>query len=234
MDGQFAPGQDIQMVARGTQAPPGAAAVSTLTYVGGVHASGNAITLPATLLAGDLGVLTAMAFNGGNNTTYSVPGDFTMITDGGRGTPVLNATMVAFVKILETSDISRLISTVNGDAEGNDFYVFRPDNPITGFAYNTWETEYQATAQPAQDTVDLSVPAAPFVWFGMGGGDPGSSATLTVSVAFDATFDAVSTSLGDTRAGYKIYNSAGPSGVTLRMNDVGANNVQMTGWVRVY
>lgn len=209
--------------------------VSSLTYITGTHTSGNAITLPATLLAGDLGVLIASAGNSGNNTTYSVPGDFTMITDGGRGTPVLNATCVAFAKILETSDISRLIDTVNGDEEGNSFFVFRPDNPITGFAYNTWDFEYQATNQPAQDTVDLSIPTPPFVWFGHAGGDPGSSAVFsTNSPAFDATFDPVSAATWDVRTGYKIYNSAGSSGATLRMNDVGSHNIQMTGWVRVY
>jgi hypothetical protein len=208
---------------------------SILTYITGVFTSGNAITLPATLQAGDLGVLVASAYNSGNNTTYSVPGDFSMITDGGRGTPVLNATGVVFAKILQASDISRLINTVNGDAEGNSFFVFRPDAPITGFTYNVWNFDYQATAQPALATIDLSVPAVPFVWLGHAGGDPGVSAVFTVnSPAFDATFDPVSSGTGDVRTGYKIYNSPGASGATLRQNDVGSNNLQMTGWISVY
>ncbi len=221
----------------GIGAPPGGgASVSTLTYVAGVHANGNSLTIPATAQAGDLAVLMGGAWNSGNNTTYSVPGDFTMITDGGRGTPVLDVTMVAFVKILAASDISRVISTVNGDADGASLYVYRPDEPISGFAFNTWEYEFQSTNQPAQDTVDLSVPAVPFVWFGAAGGRSGGSAAFTVnSPAFDAVFDPVSGgNLGDMRTGHKVFNSPGSAGATLRMNDVGNLNIQMTGWVSVY
>ena len=191
------------------------------------------MTLPGSLLAGDLGVLIASAGNFGNNTTYSVPGDFTKVTDGGRGTPATGATAVCFAKILETSDISRLINTVNGDTEANFFYVLRPDAAISGFAYNTWDFEGPISQQPAQDTVDLSVPATPFVWFGHAGADDSTPSFSTNSPAFTATASVSGTSWA-ARAGYLIYNVRGSAGATLRASDGGNNNIQMTGWISVY
>ena len=212
-------------------------APTTLTYITGTHNGGtsnDSITLPATLLAGDLGVLIAGARNGGNNCSDNVPGDFTMIARSAGSTPNLDYMDVVYAKILETSDISRTINTVNGDAEGNNFFVFRPDTTIHGFDWDTWEVETSGASQPAQDSWDLSVLTTPAVMFGYVGADGGSTPSFTTaSPAFDNTYQVSSSGLGRYISGYKIYNSAG-STHNIRGNDSGDDNTQMTGYIRVY
>ncbi len=162
LDGQFSPGQDVQMVDRGTQAPPSASPyiVNSASKIHSTAVTTHVANLPANIVAGNL-LLVAISVNANNPPT--TPSGWTLdpqLTGGGGGgsdrfnvfTKIASGAEGATLNITHASTLSASIAyQVTGNRNGlttSEFAAIRmaagtPPDPLSltptwGAADNLW------------------------------------------------------------------------------------------------
>jgi hypothetical protein len=203
-----------------------AAALTTLSQVASASSTGETITGPAGIQAGDLLVLWDVANGlGATLPTTVVPTDFDIIVNvpGGEG----ESRGILSAKIADGSEASASLTGMNGAANNRKaLYVFRGNIPIA--AYMTQDVGSQQTdGNPAAQTVNASGGAVPLIVLGGYATRPtgGSVNPRTFTVGGVGAKD------GEVSAGastelwlaYKLYN-ASPADVVVDMDDEGQRN----------
>ena len=231
MDGQFQPYQPIQFEGGQQGMVPGYGASSppptTLTFVDWADTGfgANGLTIPATAQAGDLAVYVDHGINSGGADDRGNFSQWTSVSNITNGSTIRSR---AAFRVLTADNPGSGIQTNGGDFGEAIMAVFRPDNPINSVSFGTWNGQL-STGNPSSQTVTVSSLTKPLVVIGFCSCPSSTANFSTASPAFDAT--RVPTT-SDSRMGYKIYNSS-PSNHSIDMNDLGANNALVSGYLMV-
>lgn len=202
----------------------------SLAFVASAVTDGTSCTVPATALAGDLGVLLDYAKKLSNAIpTDVVPSGWTgIVTDGATAGGTAGGRVRASYKILTALDVGAGVTGMNDDRNPKVMFVFRPSRGIASVTASSWNAEVNG-GNPTSQTVSASGQVTPLVVLGFCAEGDNNAEFSTASPAFDGE---VETAAGTNNAGYKIYNSA-PANHSIDMNDLGAINGLASGYLIV-
>ena len=195
LDGQFAPGQLIQMVDGGTQAPPGGDALS-FTFVASATSTSSSVTIPGTAAAGDFCIYLQWAANGTYgaipaSTTpsgYSTDRDVGTSAHDGEGYIAPLRAMISR-KILVSGDVGSSTTGIGTAAQQSRLVlVFRPSRLIVSVSAVSGDNIGTINStNPATQTIDVSAEAAPCLLVAQAAGYQIASVTLGGTLASDGT-----------------------------------------------
>lgn len=192
----------------------------TLSFHASAVSNAATVTVPATVQAGDVGILVDFIENGATGVT---PTGWTQLADAADST--FQRIRVSR-KILTGADAGATVTGMSASNNNKVLLVFRGTAAIASVAAGSWNA--QATGgDPTSQSVTASGGTPPLVVIGAAAINGGTAAFSTASPAFDAT---VATANADLLVGYKIYNSA-PSDHTIDMNDLGTRNALASGYL---
>ena len=176
-------------------------------------AGGATLTIPSTVIYGDLLLIFDKAINSTGEPTTVIPSGFTQISYGFND---VRKHIISY-KIADNSDANRIVSTLDGTAtEGSGLFVFRPSSPISSIEI-LGLNEVQTDGDPSSQTLNISSEINPLIVIGAFGQQTSTSATFT------PTQDGELSILTSNRFRYKIYNTS-PSNVTVDEGDGGLSN----------
>lgn len=206
--------------------------VTSLALHASVAVDNPQITIPATALPGDVGVLCDAASDvaeifGPPPTipTAVLPSGWTQISDQSvsDGSTVAIRSLLSY-RILQASDagatLTGMDTTAYGGASRKVLLVFRPDRPATGVSIGSLASE-GATGDPVSQTVTSSGGTPPLAVIAV---YRASGAALS-SISFSPTQDGEVTQGTPMSVRYKLYN-ASPADVTVDLPDLAVQTLQ--------
>jgi hypothetical protein len=212
---------------------PGGAAgrVVSLSFFAstGPTSGSDTITLPASILAGDLIVIADRSLSTGATPTLVVPTGFTQLatqTGGPTGGGIL-LRLTYSAKISGGADSSAVITGQTANVDRKKYaLVFRPDVPVTSFSAFDAALEGFTDGNPAAGTISAAAQTPPLVTLAVYGSSSSASlqsATKTHSPAEDAQIP-VNGTASIVYLKYKIANSA-PADISIDLADVASDNL---------
>jgi hypothetical protein len=191
----------------------------TLAFQASAVSNAATITVPASVVDDDFGVLFDMAI-GASTPSAVTPTNWTNRHSSGGSVGGQPFRRMVSTKILTTAEASGSITGMNDTAEDKVMLVFRPSRAIVTQNFSTFNGETTA-GSPSLQTVSAAGNASPLLVLASAGITTGGTAAFsTASPAFTATVD---TGDADLRVGYIIYNSS-PVNHSIDMDDLGVVN----------
>jgi hypothetical protein len=193
----------------------GGGAPTTITQVDSATSTASTITVPASVIAGDLLVLLDLAF--GSAPVANVPTDFLTINNLSDGS---NARQLVSYKLADGSEASASLTGIStaGNTFRKSLYVMRGNSPALLATLAGVNSEF-TSGNPSAQNVTASGGTPPLVVFGCYGCPAQTIDPRTMSPAKDGEISPqVSSYLA-----YKIYNSS-PADVSVDMDDEGVAN----------
>lgn len=205
-----------------------AARITDLAVADSATSTSHTITVPASVQAGDLLVLSDFAFNTGTTSipTNVVPSGFTQVQTASMasGNPDAFRLTVSY-KIADGTEASTSITGMNSAFESKRLYVFRASAAIS--AASVASVNSQATAgNPSPQPITSSGGAVPLVVLAAYAAD-GTVNPRTMTPAKDGELGS-----GQHWLAYKIYNSS-PADVSADMDDEGDANILISCYIAV-
>lgn len=201
----------------------GLGALTSLSLFGSASSSLSTITMPASVIAGDVAVLLDFSSNSSASApTNVVPSGWTQIGSGNDYfiDDAVGARVTMSYKILAGTEGGTSITGMAGTYPKKVMFVFRGNRAVAAVTAGSFTSTISLT-NPSSITVGTTTASlCPLVVMGLGGCNNSTAAFTTESPAFDAT---VSPADADAIAGYKIYNSS-PAMHTIDIADLGAIN----------
>lgn len=193
------------------------AAVTTLTQVDSATSTAATITVPASVVEGDILVLVDMAISLFSSPSKVVPGDFTEVRSEVILASNIGVRLTTSVKLATSSDGGTSKTGQDGGFLDNKIMcVYRGDIPVTSITVGA--TNGQATGgNPSSQTVLSGAGTPPLVVIGAYGCN-GTTDPRTMSPAKDGEANS-----GQCYQAWKIYNSS-PANVSVDMDDEGNQN----------
>jgi len=175
------------------------------------------ITVPASVVAGDILVLADRAVGGGAPSKV-IPSGFTEIADNLRN----ETRLITSYKLADGTEAGNSITGMNSNTNTKCLYVFRGNISVVGLALKSVDQE-DTNGTPSTQTVTSGSGATPLVVMGAyctfddrkGGIDPRG---------FSPAKDGEINSTTELYLAYKIYNSS-PANVDVSMGDEGFRNI---------
>ena len=199
--------------------------MSSITQQGSATAlSGATITAPATIIAGDIHILsqysTDNAFSG-NPVDVTPPGWTTVANAGASGD---EGRIMLSWKIADGSEASAIITGMNApNANLKAIYVFRGDAPATTVQVKDVNAQVSFSGNPAAQVKNVAAETAPLVVIGAYGTDPSASTALNPRSFTPGPKDGEVNPSTFHYLAYKIFNSS-PVDQTIDMDDEGFVN----------
>lgn len=193
------------------------------------------ITIPATIQAGDLGIIYDTSFNtsGGSISTATDPTTkgWTTVTNnydsfGGAD----GARLTIYYKVLTAADAGVAIAMNNSSYDRKVLWILRMTNKqISSVIVGPVSTSFTNGSDPAAQTINIANLDTPTFVIGLGATYSPTATFTTNSPAL--TELVVGTSSWNPRFGYKLYNQ-GHTTHTLDIGNSGSNALQST-YIRV-
>lgn len=186
----------------------------------------STITGPASIIAGDLLVLSDYVADSSSAPAVTVPAGFSVMQNAALG----NIRHVLSRKIADGSEASASLTGMSADtAHSKILFVFRPDNPLTTVSDASGGAQFTSSNPSAQNIV-ASGGTPPLIVIGayVAFDTPGPAAVnpRTFSPTKDGEVQHNTFSgFIDHWLAYKIYNSS-PADVSIDMDDEGTNSLQ--------
>jgi len=190
---------------------------TTLSLRTSATSTAATITVPASVVAGDILVLADRSRNNSNGSapTKVVPSDFTEVADNLRN----ETRLITSYKLADGSEAGNSLAGMNENVNTKALYVFSGDAAIASLALKSVASE-DTNGTPATQTVTSGSGAAPLVVMGAYGTFNGAIDPRGFSPAKDGEISPAQ----ELYLAYKIYNSS-PANVDVSMGDEGFRNM---------
>jgi hypothetical protein len=209
---------------------PAATGVTSLSLHHSNSNTSTSISVPGTLIAGDLIVFA----EGAQNSSAPAPADtyesgFTAIASAVSGNGTGAARVSLSCKIATGAEAGGSITGITGSGsfERSCLLIFRPDSPIASMSVASVNNPGADDNDPPAQTVTAASGTPPLVVLGLYRSS-GSVTTRTMSPAKDNEITPVNTFY----LAWKVYNSS-PADVSVDMGDNGNSNILMSCYIAV-
>lgn len=196
------------------------AAGSTISFVTSTDAQSNTITVPSSVVAGDILVLVDRAtVAGGTPPTTVVPTGFTSINDS-TATDGADADRQIFsYKLAVGTEASTVLTGMNATTESKLLLVFRGSPTILSVSLNDTDGDLDnGTSPPADQTITASGGTASLVALAAFGQWPGGAGKAVFNEILTPADDTISDGVEIVTMAYHIQNGGGSTNPVASMS----------------